>query len=120
MSDGNAGRELVGEVVVDGPIRSLPIYRIAGRFEIPIDEETALLEFRANDSSMAITHTEVPMSLRGQGVGEALAKAALDDVRKRGLTVKPYCPFVARYIKDHPEYQDLVDPAFPADAGGSR
>ena len=112
MVDGNAKQELVGEVVVDGPIRSLPIYRVPGRFEVPIGEEAALLEFRANGSSMAITHTEVPRSLRGQGIGEALARAALDDARTRGLTVKPYCPFVARYVAQHPDYAPLIDPAF--------
>jgi predicted GNAT family acetyltransferase len=28
------------------------------------------------------------------------------------LTVKPYCPFVAGYIRRHTEYADLVDPEF--------
>jgi uncharacterized protein len=37
-----------------------------------------------------------------------LARFALDDARARGLRVRPDCPFVARFIRAHPEYQDLV------------
>jgi uncharacterized protein len=33
---------------------------------------------------------------------------ALDDIRSRGLQVVPLCPFVAAYIRRHPEYEDLV------------
>jgi predicted GNAT family acetyltransferase len=33
---------------------------------------------------------------------------ALDDIRSRGLKVVPLCPFVAAYIRRHPEYEDLV------------
>jgi uncharacterized protein len=112
-------RETVGDVVIDGPIRSLEIQRTAERFEIHVDEEVAFLAFRISGSAMAVTHTEVPRALRGKGLGEALARAALDDARARGLTVKPYCPFVARYIEGHPEYAALVDPTFPTDAGHS-
>jgi predicted GNAT family acetyltransferase len=35
-------------------------------------------------------------------------KQALDETRDDGLLVEPYCPFTRRYIKEHPEYLDLV------------
>ena len=118
MPDENAARDTVGDVVLDGPVRALAIVRTADRFEIRDGEDVAFLTFRGRGSAMSILHTEVPPSLRGQGLGEALAEAALDDAGKRGMTVKPYCPFVARYIEHHPEYRALVDPAFsPAPAG---
>jgi predicted GNAT family acetyltransferase len=118
MPDENAARATVGDLVLDGPVRSLTIDRTADRFEIRDGEDVAILTFRIKGSAMSILHTEVPSSLRGQGLGEALAEAALDDVGKRGMTVKPYCPFVARYIEHHPEYRALIDPAFaPAPTG---
>jgi hypothetical protein len=43
-------------------------------------------------------------------VGGALASWALDDARVRGLSITPFCPFVASYIRHHPEYADLVAP----------
>jgi predicted GNAT family acetyltransferase len=53
-------------------------------------------------------HTYVPPSMEGHGVGGALARTALEAARRDGLTVVPRCPFVASYIRRHPEYLDLV------------
>lgn len=45
-------------------------------------------------------------------LGGRLIRDALDDVRGRELAVVPVCPFVADYIRRHPEdYLDLVVPA---------
>lgn len=53
-------------------------------------------------------HTFVPEDRRGQGVGEGLAKAGLDYARQHRLRVVADCPFVASYLKEHPEYADLL------------
>ena len=82
------------------------------RFEIDIDRQTAVLAFHRDGTVMSLNHTEVPASLRGKGLAEALARAALDYARDRGMTVKPYCPFVAKYIQRHVEYESLVDTGF--------
>jgi predicted GNAT family acetyltransferase len=47
----------------------------------------------------------------GHGHGSTLVRAALDDVRARGLSVIPLCPFVKAYIEKHPEYADLLKTA---------
>ena len=61
---------------------------------------------------IVFTHTKVAQAYEGQGLGSRLARGALDDVRRRSLRVTPRCPFIAAYIRGHPEYQDLL-----ADAG---
>ncbi len=43
-----------------------------------------------------------------QAIGSAIARAALDSARARGLRVIPQCPFIRAYIERHPEYQDLT------------
>ena len=55
------------------------------------------------------THTEVFDAYEGKGVGSALARGALDDVRARGGRLVALCPFIAAYLERHPEYADLVD-----------
>ena len=64
-------------------------------------------EYERTDELVVLTHTEVDPSLEGQGVGGALARAALDDVREQGLRVLPLCPFVQGWMRRHPEYVDL-------------
>jgi predicted GNAT family acetyltransferase len=54
------------------------------------------------------THTEVPTKLEGKGIGSSLVKMALEDIKKKELILVPLCPFVALYIKRHPEWKELV------------
>jgi predicted GNAT family acetyltransferase len=55
-----------------------------------------------------MVHTEVEPEWEGRGVGSELVRGALDDVRARGLKVRPLCPFVRAFIERHSEYLDLV------------
>ena len=47
-------------------------------------------------------------SCEGRGFGSRLAAAALENAAREGLEVVPLCPFIARYIKRHPEYEQLL------------
>jgi predicted GNAT family acetyltransferase len=79
------------------------------RYEIEIDGEVAgFIVYRREPGVIELVHTDVDPKWEGKGVGAALVQGALDDVRARGLKVRPYCPFVAKYIQRRPEYQDLV------------
>ena len=62
------------------------------------------------DDLIVFTHTEVDDAYEGHGVGSALARAALDDVRADGRRkVVPRCPFIKGWIDRHPDYQDLLE-----------
>lgn len=78
------------------------------RFEVIADGMIAVSEYRLRDGEIIFTHTEVPVALEGRGIGTALARAALDHTRAKGLRVVPQCPFIRGYIERHAEYQDLV------------
>jgi hypothetical protein len=81
------------------------------RYEIEVDGEVAgFLLYRREPGVLELVHTDVDPKWEGKGVGGALVQGALDDVRARGLKIRPYCPFVASYLRRHPEYQDLVTP----------
>ena len=80
------------------------------RFEILLpDGEYAILEYRWLKGSMVLMHTLVPPSGRGKGIGGTLVKYVLDYAREQGLKIIIYCPFVAKYVKAHPEYNDLIE-----------
>jgi predicted GNAT family acetyltransferase len=59
-------------------------------------------------------HTETDPNYEGQGLGSVLARAALADVRASGRRAVAVCPFIAAYLKRHPEEADIVDRATPA------
>jgi predicted GNAT family acetyltransferase len=78
------------------------------RFEIAVDGRTAFLEYHLGRDFVSLVHTEVPTEMEGRGIGGKLAKAGLEFARGANLKVIPSCPFVASYIRRHPEYLELV------------
>ena len=78
------------------------------RYEFRLPEHTPFIEYIRAKDKIYLTHTEVPVALEGQGIGSELVKQALEDVKEKGWTLVPLCPFVAGYIKKHPEYKALV------------
>jgi predicted GNAT family acetyltransferase len=82
----------------------------AHRYEAFIDgEQVGFAEYQLTDRLVVFTHTEVEDKCEGMGVGSALAREALDDVRRDGTReVVPLCPFIKSWIGHHPDYQDLV------------
>ncbi len=89
----------------------------AHRYEAFLDGRLAgVAEYRLAPGVVTFVHTEVDPAFEGRGIGRRLAAGALDDVRARGLSVRPRCPFIAAFIRRHPEYADLVDGGAIGDA----
>jgi len=75
------------------------------RYEAWVGEQLAgYIRYTIEDGVVTMVHTDVEPAFEGEGVGSELVKGALDDARERGLTVRPLCPFVADWIRRHPEY----------------
>ena len=86
------------------------------RYEAHVDGELAgFSEYHLTRSSIVFTHTEVDPAFEGKGVGGALARHALDEVRTEGThRVMPLCPFIKAWIGRHRDYVPLV---YGVDAG---
>jgi predicted GNAT family acetyltransferase len=82
------------------------------RYEARIGDELAgVAEYTLAPGLVTFTHPEVQDAFEGRGVGSALARTALDEVRAAGeRAVRPLCPFIRAWIERHPAYQDLVAP----------
>lgn len=78
------------------------------RYEFQIGEESPRVEYIRAADKIYLTHTEVPPSLAGNGIGSELIGAVLEDIERQGLTLIPLCPFVALYLKRNPEWKRLV------------
>ena len=85
------------------------VTRRASDYEITVDDEHAgQAVFVEKAGAVVFTHTKIEEAFGGKGLGGELARAALDDVRSRGLGVVPECSFIKAWIDKHPEYGDLV------------
>src|SRR5438309_5745679 len=79
------------------------------RYELSIDDDlVSYAEYASEPDRLVFDHTETLDDFRGLGLAARVVAFALDDVRKRGLSVVPACWFVADFIDAHPEYRDLV------------
>ena len=87
-------------VVVDNPEEN--------QFEAHVDGHVAFVSYLRRGDTIFFTHTDVPKELEGRGVGSRLAKAVLDRARAEHWKVVARCPFIAKYIERHPEYQPLL------------
>lgn len=91
--------------VIDNPTRR--------RFELALGSGTTAFinySYRAGGGRQVrvLTHAEVPVELRGAGVGARLTAGTLELLRSRGEKIVPLCPYVVSFIRRHPQYADLV------------
>jgi predicted GNAT family acetyltransferase len=86
--------------VIDDPASS--------RFMIEADGQVAELVYELHGDRLVILHTGVPAALGGHGIGGLLVTAAIDEAKRRGLTVVPMCPFARDWLLRHPDVAATV------------
>ena len=100
-SDAPANTVVTGVRV--GPFSELVVHNNPeeSRLETELNGQTATLRYERHPHAVVLVETEVPPTLRGRGVANALAKWALETAERDGLRVVAVCPFVRAYIKRH-------------------
>ncbi|MGM0386032.1 MAG: GNAT family N-acetyltransferase [Actinomycetota bacterium] len=96
---------------METPAEAIEITRngAASRFEIRLGGElVGLADYFDDDGFRAFLHTEVDPVHRGKGLAGKLVGHALRETRADGLKADPVCPYVAAFIRRHPQYRDLL------------
>lgn len=52
-------------------------------------------------------HTGAPESMRGTGAASALVNYLVDDARRDGFRIIPFCPYVRAQYAKHPDWADV-------------
>ena len=80
------------------------------RYEIHDGGQLAgFAEYRLDGQRITFTHTQTEPAFNGRGLARQLVTHALDDARRRELTVRPLCPYVRKVITSDPRrFLDLV------------
>lgn len=85
------------------------------RFEITTDDGVAgFAQYVDHDGQRIFFHTIIEDAYVGRGLAGAVVRQALDTTRADGLRIVPVCSFVKKYVADHHDWDDLVDPVTPA------
>lgn len=84
-------------------------------------QEAGVAEYERDGDQWVFTHTEVPPELSGRGLAGKLVGHALDAAIAEGGTIVPQCPYVAAYVRKHPQYQEYTagDGAAGEGSGGA-
>jgi len=80
----------------------------ASRFEVLVNGKLAALDYRIAERTIFLLYVEVPIAEQGRGIATSLARAALEFARESGVKVVPRCPFIAAYMRSHPELLPAV------------
>jgi len=60
------------------------------------------------DDVVAINHTYVDDSLRGQGIAGELMEATYEELKRDGRKAVLVCPYAVKWYREHPEKNDIV------------
>lgn len=84
------------------------------RFEIFVgDTRAGLTQYTDHEGQRIYFHTEVSSDFEGQGLAAILVRQALDATRAEGLRIVAICPYVARYVRSHHDWDDVLDHITP-------
>lgn len=78
--------------------------RSASRFEVLVNGALSVLDYRVAENTIYLLYVEVPEAEQGRGIASRLSRAALEFARAGGLKAVPQCPFIAAYMRRHPEF----------------
>jgi len=98
--------------IVDVPAERRYLLTVEGR---PVGR----LDYDVTGDVFVAAHIVVDRSHEGQGLGGTLVRHVLDEVRSSRRRLRPRCPFVAHFVRQNPEYADLLEDARPAANGVS-
>ena len=82
------------------------------QFEILIDGQIAFVEYYLDGNKIHLTHTEVPETLKGKGIGSQLIEQTLQYIKKNHLVLVPLCSFVANYVNNHSEWHTILSEGY--------
>lgn len=83
-------------------------------YRIFVDGRRAgLTAFHDHGDQRVFYHTEIDDAYADQGLAAVLVGRALADVRASGKRFVAICPYVALFVKRHPEFAEFADPATP-------
>ncbi len=71
------------------------------RFELEVDGQTVFSDYRRDGDSVALTHVEAPVALRGTGAAGRLMEGIMEIAAREKLSIVPVCSYAVAWMKRH-------------------
>lgn len=71
-------------------------------------QQVAEITYTLDGTTMVVDHTFVSEELRGQKVGDQLARSVAEYAREKGYKIVPACSFAEAWFRRHKEYSDCL------------
>lgn len=81
------------------------------QFFTVVENQNCYLDYRTlpDGKTLDFRHTFTPPELRGRKIMEAVTRFAMDYAKDNGFKVIPSCPYVRKFVSEHPEYDGIVE-----------
>lgn len=79
------------------------------RFELTYNDDIAYIDYRWYNKTLILLYIFVPVQFRGKSLSTKLIEYALHYARENGVKIKVFCPYISKYIRMHPQHQDLLE-----------
>lgn len=93
-------------------MRQLNHNEASNQFETEVDGQVSFIEYFLEGKKIYLTHTQVPETQRGNGIGTELVELALGYIKKHHLILMPQCAFVSAYVDNHPEWHSILSEGY--------
>lgn len=78
------------------------------QFEMNVGGEIAKVSYKQEGNTLYLTYSEVPYSLRGQGIGKELVEKTLEYIQENDLKAKPICSYIRKVAKGDEKWKSIL------------
>lgn len=80
----------------------------AQQFYLLADGHKAFVDYRLEDDRYQLVHSEVPVALRGQGIGKILVEKTFAAIADEGRTGVAHCSYVRHILESTDKWRDVI------------
>lgn len=87
------------------------------RLIVELQGSVAELVYERDEGRLIIVHTGVPEAIEGRGIAGQLVRGAVQLAIDEKRIVVPWCPYVCRWLREHPDVAATVEIDWKSMAG---
>jgi len=83
-------------------------YKEKRQFVLLVEGHTALVDYVLKNEVMYLTHSEVPVQLRGKGVGKKLVLQTFEKLTEEGYKAVAICSYIKLVAKRSDVWKNII------------